>query len=187
MRAPAVPQAVQIRVPEPLFCRHCVPDCVPGHVYVIPPSPVVPEMTTPFEMLRPPANVEEADAESPVNVEKPPNVDPPANVLVPVLVMLRSPEDKIFPPVIVRPAELAKPPVEIPPTNVEVAVDVALTNPNPGEVEALITPLLKEIKYWPERLDVETFWLKVFQSVERRNPFVAVLEVEIANTPLFES
>ena len=93
---------------------------------------------------------------------------------------------KILPPVIVRPAEEARPAEEIPPANVEVAVEVALTVPNPGEVEALITPLLKEIKYCPERLEVETFWLKVFQSVESKNPFVDALDVEIANTPLAE-
>ena len=136
--------------------------------------------------------VEDAEAKRFVNDEKlveeiPFAVKPPANVEDAEEEMFKFPVELIFPPVIVSPAELASPPVESPPTNVEVAVEVAFTVPKPGEVEALITPLLKEIRYCPERLEVETFWLNVFQSVESKNPFVAVLEVEIANTPLFES
>lgn len=154
----------------------------------MPPRVVEPPTTIPLETLRPPANVEEADAESPVNVEKPPNVEPPANVEVPVFVMLRSPEERIFPPVIVRPADEARPADDIPPVNVEVAVEVAFMNPTVGEVEALNTPVDESYVRLPtaERDVEDTFWLKIFQSEERRNPSVELEEVEIANTPDWE-
>ena len=113
-------------------------------------------------------------------------VSPPAGINSPLSVLVAVFVWRIFPPEIVRPDADERPPVEIPPTKVEVAVDVALTIPNPGEVEAEITPLLKDIKYCPERDDVDTFWLKMFQSVESRNPLVEALDVEIANTPLSE-
>lgn len=49
-------------------------------------------------------------------------VSPPVNVLVPELVTVRSPEERIFPPVRVSPFEERSPPEEIPFTNVEVPV-----------------------------------------------------------------
>ena len=69
MRAPAVPQVVHERPPVPLFCKHWVPDCVVGQVYAMPPRVVVPPITIPFDTLSPFENVEDAVAESPVNVE----------------------------------------------------------------------------------------------------------------------
>ena len=173
MRAPAVPQVVQERVPDPLFCRHCVPDCVPGQVYAIPPNVVVPPITIPFDTLTPCANVEEADAESPVNVEKPAWVIPPANVDVPVLVMLRSPEERIFPPEIVRPALDARPPVEIPPAKVEVPGPTLITLANvedaatKSEEEAFNCPLTSR------------FEEKVDEAVEESPP-VSERRVEVA-------
>lgn len=180
VRAPAVPQSVHVRIPEPLFCRHCVPDWVPGQVYDIPFSPVVPEMLSPL------AKVEDADAESPVNVEKPPWVIPPANVEVAVLVMLRSPEERMLPPVIVRPAELASPAEEIPPAKVLVAVEEELSPPPSLRSPEIFTPLENvELAATIIELDAERIPLssmleeKVEEAVEESPP-VSERRVEVA-------
>ena len=97
--------------------------------------------------------------------ERPPSepiLIPPAKVEVPVLVMLRSPFDKIFPPVIVRPSLDARPPAEIPPANVEVAVLVAII------LENSLYPL--EVKFLVAR--------------EPRNVEVAVVEVALSERKL---
>ena len=127
--------------------------------------------------LRVEANVDEAVALSPVKVENPPKVAPPVNVDVPVFVMLRTPLERIFPPVIVRPAEEARPAEDIPPANVEVAVEEELRFPVKERSPATFTP------DWnvedPACIEVEEAW----KRPEEINPLTNVEEAEAIKPP----